>query len=401
MSEFAIENLVSLLRKGAISEEELMSNIKQIQFQTFPSTLNNSSEDLSLKEQLSSQVAKQYQSIRKNSSEKISSASPHTHNASPRNKAICNSKKPVREYEEKTPCRDFSPSSRSRLVNSSSPKKGSDATSFFKRLEEYQKNKEVQLKRKEELIRAAEFKVCSFKPKVNTYASSPRASICNRAYQQESFKDKKINQNLKQKYRNKVVRDYHTFHPSTNSKDNKYTLTSAKALKTSDSRSYNHYQSVRTNVRTSPRRHERNLPYGALYKSIDTLQSMLSTITLSKKKEKLKFSLDDIQENNKSKENLKVPVGRNVHLNHNKLQTFSCRKTVEDKYRNPREEYKKSKEKIDFDFDTFTKHIATSKKTNELISRLHRGMKEYTEIMLKGNGAGSPNDKESVRFNRK
>lgn len=417
MSEFDIESLVSLLKKGEVSKEELLTNIKQISFQSLPSSLNNSTKDCTLKEllmkageQLSNQVAREYQSLQRNSSAKVLQT-PSQHSGA---KLTSSAKKASARSPEgsRSNCNPRPP-----LYSVNASRKNSDSSKFFKKLESYQLYKDLQLKRKEEMTKAARLKECSFAPSINNYASTPTAVVHERAYQQEHVKDKLKKLRLKQEQsKDEMLKSYCTFRPATSARDvqSRYmTTTFTSPLKTSkgDSRNCSSYnQSVRslrspfrTSLKTAKERPSNNLPYGELYQSIDALQNILSpSATLDKdeeeKKRNAKFNLSNsrsipIKEYESARSNLKssggkTPAGRNVHVKHNKLQTVQCKdkKPLELKYKTAREEKKKpskARMKAEFDFDMFKKHSEASKKTNYLINKLHKEISAYKESVAK------------------
>eukprot|EP00826_Nyctotherus_ovalis_P044320 TRINITY_DN477_c0_g1_i3.p1 TRINITY_DN477_c0_g1~~TRINITY_DN477_c0_g1_i3.p1 ORF type:complete len:451 (-),score=132.38 TRINITY_DN477_c0_g1_i3:86-1438(-) len=450
MSEFDIESLVSLLKKGEVSKEELLTNIKQISFQSLPSNLNNSTKDCTLKEllmkageQLSNQVAKEYQSIQRNSSAKILQTPSQHSNA----KLTPSSKKSSARSPEGSR-RNFNP--RPPLYSVNTSRKNSDNSKFFKKLESYQLYKESQLKRKEEMMKTARQKECSFAPRINSYASTSKTIARERTSQREHVKDKLKELRLKQEQsKDEMLKSYCTFRPSINARDvqSRYmTTTFTSPLKTSkgDSRNNcNYNQSVRslrspfrTSLKAEKERPSNNLRYGELYQSIDALQNILSpSATLDKdeeaKKRNVKFNLSNsrsipIKEYESARNNLKssggkTPAGRNVHVKHNKLQTVQCKdkKPLELKYKTAREEKKKpakARIKAEFDFDMFKKHSEASKKTNYLISKLHKEISEYKESVAKssamsprntlgngrdGTGKGLNECWDTAKYNRK
>jgi hypothetical protein len=246
-------------------------------------------------------------------------------------------------------------------VNSSrNVKESHDYTKFFKRIEGYQLYKKSQMMRREELVRSIEMKECKFKPDINEQYLTPRAKIHERLYKQSKEKLQKLN--FKQQLvKNELMKPKYTFKPTVNpSKTKPRYIPNLKEAAANSRNGNGYYNTAYTILTNDPQ---------ILKDDQATSRNMYYQLSQSNDMKKIESSNTlQVIEDEATRAISKVNSSQCSGCNDKSTVPY----TKKDKFIRRGEEGKaKESGKIVFDFDMFKRNIEISKKTKELLNKLH------------------------------
>lgn len=360
MDKFGIDGLVSLLKQGEVSKEELISSIQQIQFEPvcLPDVSAKTAErkDAATKGCPYTTVTENCQTAAGQSTSTVKVLS-----RPPLNIPAKSAAGPKKMHNKETAGLKSKPPL-GKVDASKLSKEPYDYSKFFKRIEGFQFYKKAQLVRREELARSIEMKECKFKPDINAQHSTPRAKIRSRLYQHSNDKLQQLR--LEQlTLQNSQVETSCTFHPSTNSGKPKAPRIAAQRLSlrnlNANPKSRNLHDTESTVfsncAQVAAKGSSRNDCY-KMSQSAGVEQSKGSHATPARKKDTLNFGKSRAENSG------------------GKLNALSHKKDADG---GRVEKGGKGQSKVAFDFEMFKRNMKTAKNAKEALNKFRNEISNY------------------------
>lgn len=390
MSNFDIANLVSLLSSSDISKEELITNIRQINFPP-PSSADAGTKGEE-KEQTRVAIPKNCRTASKQSTSSVKTPSKPSLGSANNSKFASSPRKKPSSKTSKPPL--------GKVASSRNAKETHDYSKFLKRIEGYQFYKKSQMLRREEQVRSIEMKECRFKPEINAQCCTPRAKIHERLYQQNRDKMERLRVQ-QQLVKDEFVPSHCTFKPSVNSRKAKARYMAAQATSLKDlgmsSRNFNtccgSAYSIFSNCPQTPA--------GEQVCSRNTYQQISQSIEMDVNKRKVcgkkgarvnrEVLSSNISQMIPSEEYTTGPISKassSQCSSHNEKPAASAASksrpaavTVNSTGQEEERKSVKGDSKIVFDFDMFKRNLEVNKKTKELLEKFHSDISNYKKIV--------------------